>query len=239
MTRLLVSVRSAAEAAAALAGGADLIDVKEPRNGSLGRADNRIIAAVLRCVAGRRPVSAALGEWREWSDGEPVFDGLSYLKWGLSGVHSAHEIVPLFTEMQARLPNCGLVTVAYADWKRAAAPTPEALCCIACEKRWGPYLIDTWNKDGSTLLDWLTVNEIGTLADRCHSAGVPIALAGSLGRREMQILAATEADWFAVRGAVCEGQKRTATVDEAAVRQLADWLRDKSPSGKSSVAREN
>lgn len=60
--RLLVSVRSAAEAEAALAGGADLIDIKEPTRGSLGRADDRVIADILRQVAGRRPVSAALGE---------------------------------------------------------------------------------------------------------------------------------------------------------------------------------
>ena len=37
-TRLLVSVRSAAEAEEALAGGAALIDVKEPANGPLGKA---------------------------------------------------------------------------------------------------------------------------------------------------------------------------------------------------------
>ena len=36
MTGLLVSVRDAAEAEAALRGGATLIDVKEPRHGSLG-----------------------------------------------------------------------------------------------------------------------------------------------------------------------------------------------------------
>ena len=36
MTRLLVSVRSAEEAEIALAGGADVIDVKEPRRGALG-----------------------------------------------------------------------------------------------------------------------------------------------------------------------------------------------------------
>jgi uncharacterized protein (UPF0264 family) len=225
MTRLLVSVRSAAEAETALAGGADLIDVKEPLNGSLGRADNRVIADVLRCVAGRRPVSAALGEWRERDGGEPLLDGLSYLKWGLSGLRETAELVSAFNGLRASLPICRLVTVAYADWKRAAAPTPEALCRVACEGRWGPYLIDTWNKDGSTLLDWLTLNEIETLVDRCQAAGIPIALAGSLGRREMQILAATEPDWFAVRGAVCHKHQRTATVDEAAVRQFADWLK--------------
>ena len=48
MTRLLVSVRSAAEAEAALLGGADVIDVKEPDRGPLGRADDAVIAAVVR-----------------------------------------------------------------------------------------------------------------------------------------------------------------------------------------------
>ena len=65
MTALLVSVRSAAEAEAALAGGAALIDVKEPARGALGRADDAVIADVVRAVAGRAPVSAALGELRD------------------------------------------------------------------------------------------------------------------------------------------------------------------------------
>ena len=65
MTRLLVSVRSAAEAEAALTGGASVIDVKEPTRGALGRADDGAIADVVAAVAGRAPVSAALGELRD------------------------------------------------------------------------------------------------------------------------------------------------------------------------------
>jgi uncharacterized protein (UPF0264 family) len=60
--QLLVSVRSAAEAEAALEGGADVIDVKEPSRGSLGRADDDVIAEVVSTVAGRRTVTAAMGE---------------------------------------------------------------------------------------------------------------------------------------------------------------------------------
>ena len=44
-------------------GGAGLIDVKERDNGPLGFAGVEVIAAVLRAVGGRRPVSAALGEF--------------------------------------------------------------------------------------------------------------------------------------------------------------------------------
>jgi (5-formylfuran-3-yl)methyl phosphate synthase len=86
-TRLLVSVRNPAEALAALAGGADLIDVKEPARGPLGRAGDAVITAVVRCIAGRRPVSAALGELAA----EPKTDappGLRYHKWGLAGCGS-------------------------------------------------------------------------------------------------------------------------------------------------------
>src|SRR5947209_8028398 len=43
---LLVSVRSAAEARAALDGGAALIDIKEPARGPLGRADDGVMAEV-------------------------------------------------------------------------------------------------------------------------------------------------------------------------------------------------
>src|SRR5207248_4650901 len=84
--KLLVSVRNRAEAEAALAGGADLIDVKEPKRGALGAADARTLAAVVAAVAGRRPVSAALGELREtfWK-GPPALPGLAYVKWGLAG----------------------------------------------------------------------------------------------------------------------------------------------------------
>ena len=39
MTRLVISVRNVAEAIAAAAGGADLIDLKEPNRGALGRVD--------------------------------------------------------------------------------------------------------------------------------------------------------------------------------------------------------
>ena len=57
---LLVSVRSAAEAMEALAGGADMIDVKEPKRGSLGVADMSTIAEVVRTVGKRAMVTAAL-----------------------------------------------------------------------------------------------------------------------------------------------------------------------------------
>ncbi len=89
-------------------------------------------------------------------------------------------------------------------------------------------MLDTWEKDGSTLLDWLPVGEAERLRERCRVAGVPIALAGSLGPIEMRTLRPLAPDWFAVRGAVCQGRRRGAVIDEGKVRQLAALLDEKS-----------
>src|SRR5579872_3508444 len=45
--RLLVSVRNLAEAESALAGGCDILDIKEPAHGAMGMADVATIAAIV------------------------------------------------------------------------------------------------------------------------------------------------------------------------------------------------
>ena len=51
----------AAEAAAALAGGADIIDAKNPLAGALGAVSETTLREIAAAVAGWRPVTAALG----------------------------------------------------------------------------------------------------------------------------------------------------------------------------------
>jgi uncharacterized protein (UPF0264 family) len=229
--KLLVSVRSAAEAEAALAGGADLIDVKEPKRGSLGAADARTLAAVLTTVAGLRPVSAALGELREsfWK-GPPALPGLAYVKWGLSGFrgHAAPlwqwELTCAVRRLAEVNAGCKAVAVAYADWERAEAPPPDEVLALAAELRLGAFLLDTWGKDGRTLLDWLPAAEVARLCERGRAAGLPVALGGSLGPAQLAALAAARPDWFAVRGAACCNGDRSAAVEAGRVRQLAELV---------------
>ena len=84
MTQLLISVRSAEEAAIAVRGGADWIDVKEPSRGSLGAADVSIQREVVAAVNGERPVSAALGELIEQSGSDSLAPGVAFAKVGLA-----------------------------------------------------------------------------------------------------------------------------------------------------------
>ena len=122
--------------------------MKEPAHGPLGRAADQVVADVVRSVAGRRLVSAALGEFAETPQ-PPGVEGLAYAKWGLAGcADRAAWPAELATAGQA-LPECRLVPVAYADWRRAAAPPPEAVLAFALEHCCAALLIDTWGKDGT------------------------------------------------------------------------------------------
>ncbi|MBK5187486.1 MAG: hypothetical protein JJD97_04525, partial [Gemmatimonadaceae bacterium] len=60
--RLLVSVRNAEEARTALAGGAEIIDAKEPSLGALGAVELGVLREIVQAVGRMRPVSAALGD---------------------------------------------------------------------------------------------------------------------------------------------------------------------------------
>lgn len=224
MTKLLVSVRSASEAEAALEGGASIIDVKEPLHGSLGFAGTSAIADVIRTVRGRVPVSAAAGEVTEGSDISPKVN-LNFVKWGLAsvGCNWRHCLLQAASGWLSNA-SCQPVAVAYADWRQAQSPSPQDVLDFVRINRWKTLLLDTFKKDGRTLLDWMPYDEIGEIGRRCREHGVLIALAGSLGSQEISQLLPLRPDIFAVRGAVCRGRDRVATVDATLVRRITDLL---------------
>ena len=62
MTLFLVSVTGAEEAEVAAAHGADIIDLKDPAKGALGALAEHEVRAAVAGIAGRRPVSAVIGD---------------------------------------------------------------------------------------------------------------------------------------------------------------------------------
>jgi uncharacterized protein (UPF0264 family) len=215
-SRLLVSVRSAGEAIAALEGGADLIDVKEPSRGPLGAADRNVVEDVILAVRGRVPVSVALGEWVDYSAG-PLPGGVTFAKWGLSGLA---DLLPRPVRAIRNHGGGGLpVLVAYADHERAGSPPVPAVVKAACELRFPAFLIDTAVKDGTTLLDYLNLAALAQLRARLAGSEVRVAFAGSLRLDSIRRLLPVAPDWFAVRGAACVGG-RDGPVAADQVRQL-------------------
>ena len=122
---LLVSVRDAAEAVAALDGGAAIIDVKEPRHGPLGAADPEAIAAVAHVVGTRRPWTMACGELGGERGSEPDrthgTDHVGPLDSAAASIRSRLDRVLSLVEQSAVPPaavKIGLAGAAGTNWQR-------------------------------------------------------------------------------------------------------------------------
>jgi hypothetical protein len=231
---LLVSVRNTLEAQAAVAGGCDLLDIKEPDRGPLGMADPDVIEAVadvaLGCRAGTAPIgcSAALGELVEWESTRADFllaPAVAYAKFGSARLESPRRWVKAWQHAQRRVAASagkGLhwVAVAYADWRNAQSLAPSRLLEAARTVPCDVILIDTFDKRSGNLLQMIEPADLRTFAELTHQAGMKVALAGSLKRAQIPRLVEVWPDILGVRGAACAGGRRTAPVSATAVRAL-------------------
>jgi len=238
VTGLLVSVRSAEEAAIALEGGADLIDVKEPHRGSLGAADPAVWRQVLDAVGGQVPVSAALGELVAdfTPDLLPHTAGLAFVKVGLSQCASAGDWAVRWTRAMDHLPR-GVrpVAVAYADWRTARSPSPGQILPIAARLA-APYLlVDTFSKSAGGLFDHMSIAQIDALRESAARHHIGLVLAGSLDESTMRKLAPLAPAYFAVRGAACAGE-RTQAIALTRVKRLATIVRTSVARARQEVA---
>jgi uncharacterized protein (UPF0264 family) len=207
LTRLLVSVRNAREAKDALAGGADLIDVKEPLRGSLGMADPAVWREAAEAVAGRAPLSVALGELREFrSDTQLCLPAVQFAKLGLAGCAAIDDWPARWASALNSLPpRVGRVAVSYADWRQAEAPPPRAVIEAGHALGCRAWLIDTYAKHAGGLLDHIGIEELEELIASARRAGMLTVLAGSLTRESIPRVLPLAPDYIAVRGAVCRG----------------------------------
>jgi uncharacterized protein (UPF0264 family) len=237
--RLLVSVRAAAEVVPALAGGADIIDAKEPAHGSLGPVSAQVLQEIAALVPPTIPLSVALGDFRAVEAARDtvraslaVLDGVPrraplYLKLGFSGERSpaiVAAVIAAAIERAAAAPDRPIIVpVAYVDHGNAGSPEPEAVLSAGVAAGARAFLLDTWLKDGRGLLSWTNPHRLRALAAAARSAGMLVAVAGSLDADSAELVQ-RHADVLGVRGAACRGG-REGSVDAERVRGLAERLR--------------
>ena len=225
--RLLVSVRDASEARAALAGGADIIDAKEPLNGPLGAVSPDVLHAIATTVGHAAPVSAALGDIGEGD----VLDraaaarkaDVSFVKVGFAGMRGRRRLETDVVALARAADRSALVLVAYADFDVADAPPPAAILTIAAHIRPAGILLDTCDKDGPGLTSLMHACTLATFVSRAKAPGCFVALAGKLTLEDIETVHDTGADVIGLRGAACDGG-RGGVVTSARVRALCEHM---------------
>jgi len=230
--RLLVSVRSGAEAVAAVAGGADIVDAKEPSRGSLGPVDPATLGDIAAALPAAMPLSAALGDFHRPEEAAAAIgrlppmaerSGPIYLKLGFAGVGSEDAIDRILCAAVeaagSRGDRAGLVVAAYADHEEAGTLGPATLASVAARRGAVGVLLDTRTKDGRDLFHWMPRAGLDRWVAGVREAGLLPAVAGSLDAGSIERLIDCGAEILGVRGAACDGG-RGGLVSAARVRAV-------------------
>ena len=221
MTLFLASVRDAAEAEMAIGAGADIIDLKDPSQGALGALAADSIAACVRRVAGRAPVSATIGDLplEEESVRATVLAtaglGVDYVKLGLFPGGDAERSLNL---LKTEVAEIRLIVVLFAD----ALPDFDAIGLAA---RIGAHgvMFDTMGKDAGSLPDHMSFMALAEYIASAKAEGLVVGLAGSLKAKHVASLVALTPDLLGFRGALCQSGDRSQDLDPvrlAAIRAL-------------------
>lgn len=237
---LLISVRDPAEVAAALDGGATIIDVKDPAAGSLGAAAPATAGAVARAVAGRVPWTIAAGEVAaacpadigRWLAAVAAAAGgpPAAVKFGLAGMAGGAWREAWAAALATVSRESERVAVAYADWRQAGAPHPLEIVAAGADLGCGVWLVDTADKSAAGLLEASAPDELVSWIDAARAAGMRVAVAGKIGLGQIPQVRRAGADVVALRSAVCSNG-RAGAVDSALVRAAAAMV---VPPGESS-----
>jgi hypothetical protein len=227
--QLLVSVANLVEARAALAGGADVIDAKDPAAGALGPVTSATLHEIHAAVSGARPVTAALGDAVEAAATERAARaatalGATLVKVGFAGVAGTARATELATAavQGARSGSRGahgVVVVAYADAERIGSAAPWALLDVASRAGARGVLLDTADKHGPGLRALYAPAALAAWVADAHARRLLVAVAGKLAREDLPYVRDADADVAGVRGAACIGG-RTGRVDAARVHRL-------------------
>ncbi len=220
---LLVSVVNAEEAEAAAEGGADILDLKDPQEGSLGAAHPNLVLEVCHRYGKRLPVSVAIGDFPHLPNSAALAAlcaaemGADYIKIGLLGSKSEEQAVEMLRNIQAALTWRGsrakLIAAGYADYREAGTLEPRLLPGVASSANIAGCMIDTLNKNGGCLFDFLDKGSLRAFIGECRKYGLTCALAGSLRLCHAGLLKELSPDIIGVRGAVCRNGVRTGTLE--------------------------
>ena len=235
--KLLVSPSDEKEALEAIAGGADIIDVKNPKEGSLGASFPWLIKRIRGLAPKGVEVSCTVGDLPNLPGSVSLAvlgaaaTGVDYIKVGLGKVRAKEDAVFLLRNAVRAAKDYDysirIVVTGYADAARIGSVNPLLIPEITAEANADVTMLDTSVKDGKNLFTFLTTAQLKQVVRGAHDRGLLVALAGSLTKEQIPLVRDLEVDIVGLRGATCtNGDRVHGRISREAVRQMADTVKD-------------
>jgi uncharacterized protein (UPF0264 family) len=234
--KLLISPMNEKEAFEAIAGGADIIDVKNPQEGALGANFPWVIKRIREITPRKIQVSCALGDVPNLPGSISLAAlgaaslGVDYIKVGLYGFKTAKEAVFLLQNVNKAAkeynPKIKVAAAGYADAERIGAIDPMLIPEIASKAQVDLAMIDTAVKDGKNLFNFLSAKQLEKFIDSAHKLGLEAALAGSLRKQDLPVVYGLGADVAGLRGAACTNSDRVnGQITRKLVQELVETVK--------------
>ena len=228
---VLISPKDKEEAKEAIEGGADIIDVKNPLEGSLGANFPWVIREIRGITPKDRLVSATVGDV-PYKPGTVALaavgaavSGADYIKVGLYGTRSYRESVDVMEKVVRAVKDIDedkiVVAAGYADAYRVGSVDPLIIPKVARDSGCDVAMLDTAIKDGKRLFDHLSKDLLSEFVEEVHTYGLKCALAGSIRKEDIPALKEIGCDIVGVRGAVCtKGDRNNGRIKKELVEEF-------------------
>jgi uncharacterized protein (UPF0264 family) len=224
------------EALEAIAGGAHIIDVKNPKEGALGANYPWIIKRIKEVTPKTLEVSCTIGEVGNLPGSVSLAAlgaaslGVDYIKVGLHGIKTPKEAIFLLQYVRRAAkefnPKIKIAVAGYADAKKIGTIDPLLIPEIANKAQVDVAMLDTSIKDGKNLFDYLTIEQLQRFVDLTHGFGLVTALAGSLRKQDLPLVYSLGTDIAGLRGAACTNSNRvTGQITRKLVSELVDIVK--------------
>jgi hypothetical protein len=235
--RLLISIVNIKELRKIIDVGCDIVDIKNPAEGSLGANHPNIIKKVIQMINGRYEVSGTIGDLPYLPGTASLAAlgmaqlGVDYVKAGLYGVRDYGEALKMLRWIVEAVKNglskTRVIACAYADYKFINSINPGMLPDIAYEAGADGVLIDLKKKSDKKVFSYIDDETLRRIARRCHNNGLTIALSGSLDIGDVDRLVDLDIDIMGVRRGVCsERSWLRGEIDPEKVRHLYERVKD-------------
>jgi (5-formylfuran-3-yl)methyl phosphate synthase len=232
---LLISPINTQEAQEAIEGGADIIDVKNPREGSLGASFPWIIKKIREMTPNYIQVSATLGDV-PFKPGTvslaavgALVSGANYIKVGLFGTKNYNQALDVMKNVVKSVKeykdDVSVVASGYADAYKVGSINPLKIPKVAAAAGADLAMLDTAIKGGENLFDFMDLESLEIFIEEIHNNGMKAALAGSIKEEHLYTLYELNCDVVGIRGAACiNGDRNSGIIHRSAVSSLKNMI---------------
>lgn len=211
--KVMISIKDLMEAKEVMAaGGVEILDVKNPAEGTLGANTPDVIKEIMDLVPDDIMIAASIGDL-DFKPGTASLAaygvaslGADYVTASMFAVRKPGDVGTMAGHLRKAIDEadtgCRLIISGYADAGRIGAASPFDFATEIGNA--DILMLDTAIKDGKNIFDFASVEDLIELKERAHDTGLKLILAGSIRIPHLKEAVRVGPDILGFRGVVCE-----------------------------------